>query len=84
MCSATKVLSSNRPILGFSAGDGYLLVVGDIVKQISSKKTVPQTLSCIEDLNSETNSLNFEQSAGRDTLNSYIAESHVVPSQDSR
>jgi len=37
VCNIEKVLPNTRPILGFSAGDNYLLVLGDIVKQIESR-----------------------------------------------
>ena len=37
VCSAEKIMSDNRPILGFSAGDGYLLIVGDIKQQIEPR-----------------------------------------------
>jgi alpha-tubulin suppressor-like RCC1 family protein len=37
VCNNEKVLPNTRPILGFSSGDGYLLILGDIVKQIEGK-----------------------------------------------
>ena len=47
VCSAQKVVPNNRPILGFSAGEGYVLILGDIVRQIETKERIPHTLSCI-------------------------------------
>lgn len=78
------MVESSRPILGFSAGDGYLMALGDIVRQIENKETIPHNLSYLEDVDSWTSNLKSEESVTNEAHSHFIADSHIVPSQDSR
>ena len=41
VCERKTVLDNGRAILDFSAGEGYLMVLGDIVRQIPYPQEVP-------------------------------------------
>jgi hypothetical protein len=43
-------VSNSREVLDFSVGEGYLLILGDIVRQVDYSSVPPSTLSCFEDL----------------------------------
>lgn len=51
-CKSEKVVGNGRAVLDFSVGEGYLLVLGDIVRQIPYSSVAPPLLSCFEDLES--------------------------------
>lgn len=47
LCKCTRILSNNHPILGFSSGDNYLLILGDIIKQIEYNESISKNLNMI-------------------------------------
>jgi len=42
-------MSNGRAVLDFSVGDGYVMILGDIVKQIPYSSFAPATLGCFDD-----------------------------------
>lgn len=50
ICKKEKLVSNGRAVLDFSSGDNYLLVLGDIVKQIPYSSVPPSLLSCFDEL----------------------------------
>ena len=48
-CENEIIINNNRAVLDFSVGEGYLLVLGDIVKQIEYNSVPMTSLNCIED-----------------------------------
>jgi len=51
-CKDEVVVSNNRAVIDFSAGDGFILVVGDILKQIPYASVPPPLLSCFDEFDS--------------------------------
>jgi alpha-tubulin suppressor-like RCC1 family protein len=50
VCKKEKVVANGRAVLDFSSGDNYLLVLGDIVKQIPYSSVPPSLLTCYDEL----------------------------------
>lgn len=46
-------MENGRAILDFSIGDSYLLILGDIVKQIPYSSVTPSSLGCYDELEFE-------------------------------
>jgi hypothetical protein len=44
------VVSNGRAVLDFSSGDNYVLILGDIVKQIPYSSVPPSLLSCFDEI----------------------------------
>ena len=48
ICKKDKIISNGRAVLDFSAGDNYILILGDIVKQIPYTSAAPSLLTCFD------------------------------------
>lgn len=48
ICKKEKVVSNGRAVLDFSSGDNYILILGDIVKQIPYSSVAPSLLTCFD------------------------------------
>jgi hypothetical protein len=53
-CKEEAVVCNSRAILDFSVGDGFVLVLGDIVKQIPYSSVPPPLLSCFDEFSSSS------------------------------
>lgn len=52
LAKKSVVVSNGRAVLDFSAGDNYILIQGDIVKQVAYTSVAPAFLSCYDEIDS--------------------------------
>jgi hypothetical protein len=52
ICRKEKVVANGRAVLDFSSGDNYILILGDIVKQIPYSSVPPALLPCYDEIDS--------------------------------